>query len=131
MGPYPPATLPPIWGDPFGYSRDMSWEKRKDELREETARTARKKKKTARWCRGKVGVEHVTEVVRNHNYSPERVCKWWPVYRSYARRDEGPKEYRYSCLHSLKCTSCGKYTEYFLGPEQCPDVVPKPVVSGP
>ncbi|HJW01370.1 MAG TPA: hypothetical protein VJ617_19950 [Arthrobacter sp.] len=105
----------------------MSWEKRKDELREETARTYNKKKSTARWCKGKVGREHVTEIVLNHNYSNRKACMWYPIYYSFARRDEGPKDYRYWCQHSVKCTVCGKYVEYFLKPEQCPTFQPKPI----
>ena len=107
----------------------MSWEKRKDELREETARTYNAKKKTGKWCRGKVGVPHVTETVINHNWSNRtRLCGWYPLYYSYLRRDEGPKDYRYTCLHSLRCTNCGKYVEYFLKPEQCPNATPKPAI---
>ena len=104
----------------------MSWDKTKDELREETTRQVNKKKKTAKWCRGKVGVEHVTEIVVNHNYNHRRqVCEWRPIYMRRTGIVQVWK-WHYSCLHSLKCTNCGKYTEYFLKPEQCPGYVPRP-----
>jgi hypothetical protein len=103
----------------------VSWDKSKDELREETIRQTNKRKKTGRWCRGKVGVEHVTELVVNHNMTAIS-CKWYPLYYSFWRKEEGPKDWRYSCKHSLKCINCGKYVEYFLKPEQCPDLTPKP-----
>lgn len=105
----------------------MALEKRKDDLREEVARTGNKKKSTAKWCKGKIGVEHVTELVVNHNISWRKACKWYPLYFSYDRRDEGPKEWRYTCLHSYRCINCGKYTEYFLkNVEECPNYTPKP-----
>ncbi|HEX9089802.1 MAG TPA: hypothetical protein VF867_20080 [Arthrobacter sp.] len=104
----------------------MSWDKTKDQLREQTVRQTNKRKNTAKWCRGKVGVEHVTEIVINHNYTNTRGCNWYPIYYSFKRRAEGPRDYRYWCKHSLRCTNCGKYTEIFLGVEQCPDASPRP-----
>lgn len=104
----------------------MTWDKTKDELRQDTIRQTNKRKKTGKWCRGKVGVPHVSEIVVNHTYTARTTCRWYPQYFSFRRRDEGPKEWRYFCIHSLRCTSCGKYTEYFLGVDQCPDAVPRP-----
>lgn len=104
----------------------MSWDKSKDELREEFSRQVNKRKPTAKWCKGKVGREHVTEIVVNHNYSSTRDCRWGAIYFSFARRAEGPKDYRYWCRHSRKCTACGKYVEYFLKDEDCPSYTPKP-----
>lgn len=90
------------------------------------ARTMNRKKKTGKWCRGKVGVEHVTEIVVNHNYSARlRVCEWRPIYT----RRGGIREvwkWHYSCVHSAQCVNCGKYVEYFLDPEQCPAYQPRP-----
>jgi len=116
----------------------MSWEKSKDDLREEFSRQVNKRKPTAKWCKGKEGREHTPELVINHNYvepvqlpdteiKAKFACRWYPIYYSYMRRDEGPKEWRYSCRHSYRCTACGKYTEYYLkNIEECPDFHPKP-----
>ena len=107
----------------------MTWDKRKDETREIISRQQNKKKITNKWCKGKVGVEHVTEVVINHNWTNRtRTCGWYPIYWSFKRRPEGPKDYRYTCMHSIRCINCGKYVEYFLKPEQCPIATPKPAV---
>ncbi|HEX9229699.1 MAG TPA: hypothetical protein VF885_24140 [Arthrobacter sp.] len=103
----------------------MSWDKTKDELREQTIRQTNKRKKTAKWCRGKVGVEHVTETVVNHNYSPDRACGWRQLYR-FRNGERQVWRWHYSCKHAVKCVNCGKYTETFLKPEQCPDFVPGP-----
>ena len=105
----------------------QNWDKSKDEKLEVVSRQHNKKKKTGRWCKGKVGVEHVTELVINHNMT-RITCKWYPIYHSYFRRDEGPKDYRYNCMHALKCVNCGKYVKYFIAPELCPDATPKPVI---
>jgi len=104
----------------------MTWDKTKDELREQTIRQTNKRKKTAKWCKGKVGVEHVTEIVINHNYAARRqVCEWRPIYTRRTGIVQVWK-WHYSCLHSLQCTNCGKYVEYYLKPEQCPVFVPRP-----
>ena len=102
------------------------WDKSKDEKLEAVSRQVNSKKSTAKWCKGKAGREHVTEIVVNHNYSNTKGCRWSPIYISFARKGEGPRDYRYWCRHSLKCTVCGKYVEYFLDPEQCPSFTPKP-----
>ncbi len=108
----------------------MHWDKSKDEKRDVMTRQTNKRKSTAKWCRGKVGVVHTPELVVNHNYNPVMVCKWFGIYYSFARRDEGPKRWRYSCRHSYKCTNCGKYTEYYLkNIEECPDFKPQPELT--
>lgn len=104
----------------------MTWDKTKDELRQETIRQTNKRKKTGKWCRGKVGVPHVSEIVVNHNYSAGlQVCEW---RQSYLRRGGVVQVWRwyYSCVHALRCTNCGKYVEWRVEPEQCPVFVPKP-----
>lgn len=108
----------------------MSWDKTKDEMRDQVIRQTNKKKKTNRWCKGKPGVPHLTEIVVNHN-ATRLQCKWYAIYFSYMRRDEGPKDYRYSCKHAIKCKNCGKYTNTWLTAEQCPDGTPKPGTDGP
>ena len=103
----------------------MSWDKTKDELREQTIRQTNKRKKTAKWCKGKVGVEHVTEIVVNHNYTAmHRGCEWRTLYMRRSGIVQVWK-WHYSCIHSLQCVNCGKYVEYYLDPEQCPDWKPR------
>ena len=103
----------------------MTWDKTKDELREQTIRQTNKRKKTAKWCKGKVGVEHVTEIVINHTMVHAVPCQWRPLYTRRTGIVQVWK-WHYSCLHSLQCTNCGKYVEYYLKPEQCPVFVPRP-----
>ena len=82
-----------------------------------------KKKSTARWCRGKAGVEHVTEIVVNHNFLNYAGCKWFAVWR----RVEGEfraVNFKWHCRHSERCVNCGKYVTYFLPEQQCPDWKP-------
>jgi hypothetical protein len=104
----------------------MAWDKTKDELRDQVVRQTNKRKSTAKWCKGKVGREHVTELVLNHSMlSFKKECGWRPIY---TRRTGIVQLWRwqYSCRHSVQCINCGKYTEYFLKPGQCPDFTPKP-----
>lgn len=90
------------------------------------ARTLNRKKKTGKWCKGKVGVEHVAAIVKNHNL--QRIECGWHV-RNYLRKAGqvvGVHSWRYSCRHARQCIKCGKYTEYLLtDPEQCPDYKPR------
>lgn len=104
----------------------MGWEKSKDELREEFSRQVNKRKPTKQWCKGKVGREHTPELVVNHNYNPLRKCGWREVM--YWRNGERHHwRWHYSCIHSYRCTTCGKYTEDWLkNKEECPDFVPQP-----
>lgn len=110
----------------------MSWDKRKDDLREDVIRQTNKRKKTGRWCRGKVGTEHVTEIVVNHNWSVKTTCGWQALYhyRSWDGRDKELVRWHYSCRHSLKCTNCGKYVVYFLKSDMCPDYSPLEEMGG-
>lgn len=84
-----------------------------------------RKKKTAKWCKGKEGVEHVSEIVKNHNFHIA-TCRWVPDYR--ARFEGVEDQFRYSCYHARQCLNCGKYTEYYLYDSSlCPDlIVPRP-----
>jgi hypothetical protein len=73
----------------------------------------RARKNRRRWCRGKVGVEHVLDVrVSRHLSALNRVgapCyrpEWWP--RSWW------------CNHERYCTNCGKIIDASLD-DQCPD----------
>lgn len=84
-----------------------------------------KKKKTAKWCKGKVGIEHVTEIVINHNFNGKlRVCDW---RRIWTRRGGVVQLWRwqYSCVHARKCVNCGKYVDWRVDPEECPGYKPQ------
>jgi hypothetical protein len=96
----------------------MANEKSKDDLlQDEPLRHTNRRKKTGRWCKGKVGVEHTPELVVNHN---RELYRWRNGAREVWR-------WHYSCKHSYRCTTCGKYTEYFLkNAEECPDFTPQP-----
>jgi hypothetical protein len=102
------------------------WDKSKDEKRDAIVRQTNKRKSTAKWCKGKEGREHVTEIVLNHNLvSFKRPCGWRDIWT----RRGGERvlwKVTYSCRHSLQCVNCGKYVVYYLQPEQCPDFKPKP-----
>lgn len=89
------------------------------------ARTMNRKKKTGKWCKGKVGVEHVTMIVRNHN-TLRSECRWYPArYLRSARLVVGVYSWRYTCFHASQCIKCGKYVAYFLPAEQCPNFKPR------
>lgn len=76
----------------------------------------RSRKNRRRWCRGKVGVEHVLDVrLSKHVTAPWRgdvpACyraEWWPT--------------RWWCNHERYCVSCGKIVDPSLD-EDCPDRV--------
>jgi hypothetical protein len=105
----------------------MSWEKSKDELREEFSRQVNKRKPTNKWCKGKVGREHTPELVINHNYTrPGWTCGWKEIM-AWRNGERGHWKWHYSCKHSYRCTTCGKYTEDWLkNKEECPEFTPKP-----
>ena len=102
----------------------MSWDKSKDELRDQVVRQTNKRKSTAKWCKGKVGREHVTEIVVNHNYS--RPSCGWREIMGWRNGQRFHWKWHYSCIHSRKCITCGKYTESYLDPGECPQFTPKP-----
>lgn len=73
----------------------------------------RGRKNTRRWCKGKVGVEHVTEVRLNkHATSPWRNGTP-PCYRADWSK-------HWWCNHEEYCTRCGKTTRASLE-NDCPD----------
>ena len=107
----------------------MANEKSKDDLlQDEPLRHTNRRKKTGRWCKGKVGVEHTPELVVNHNYESIRLrgCEWRELM--YWRNGERHHwKWVYSCCHAYQCAACGKYTEWTLkNKEECPDFKPVP-----
>jgi hypothetical protein len=98
-----------------------------------------KKKKTKRWCKGKIGVEHQPEVrlSKMHDYwvvldKPDvGQCGWSPWYR-WRRTTDGVirnevSRWSWRCYHERVCSKCGKILEWTLG-RNCPDFAPR--VSG-
>lgn len=77
----------------------------------------RSRKDRKRWCRGKVGVEHVPETVLRA--------------RRYVWSDGGPACFRpewnperWHCWHRIRCASCGRTLRDGVGRE-CPDWSPE------
>lgn len=75
-----------------------------------------RRKKTGRWCKGKVGREHVTEVVVDHRRLREECYRF--TYRSRVTGEE--HRGFWSCRHIEICVNCGKHTRWSLGAD-CPD----------
>jgi hypothetical protein len=98
----------------------------------------RSKKDRRRWCRGKVGTEHVQVVRYQHQMVDwqrrqvdmgrvERpLCGWSPMWRVENRADgrwSVPVRWSWGCSHEIGCSVCGKRLEYLHGPD-CPDYRP-------
>lgn len=93
-----------------------------------------KKKKTRRWCKGKVGVEHRPEIVID-----ERTKQWRSDFGSRpacyrpdwlvkgGRAGRRPMTWSWLCSHVERCTVCGKILEHSLG-TRCPDYTPEVTV---
>ena len=79
----------------------------------------KKKKNSKKWCRGKVGREHVPNITRS-NYGSLSKCQPAP-WRVVGRYGETMPTKRYLCWHQRSCQVCGKVLEYWLPAEECPD----------
>lgn len=108
---------------------DWDNEPRLDEQRASAPDTPRhgRKKKTRRWCKGKVGVEHQLEVRldertaswRRHLDAERPTCyrpDWLANAPGSATR---PETWSWMCSHIKVCTVCGKILEHYLG-KNCP-----------
>lgn len=74
------------------------------------------RKKTKRWCRGKVGREHVTEIVMNPATS-----YLFPIGTARSRCHESTwMPTRWSCGHIERCVNCGKHVRWTLPRDECP-----------
>ena len=95
----------------------------------------RTKKDRKRWCKGKVGVEHVVVIRESKNYrwmltkygpdSPRTRCHW--VRHHWSSRNDPV----WSCRHERACETCGKimmHHYYDAIGKDCPDWVPQPGV---
>lgn len=71
-------------------------------------RPQRQKRNTRRWCRGKVGVEHITEIRMRPHLTHITECGWWP-YRQKHKLD------LWICREQEVCTACGKILQHSLG----------------
>lgn len=90
----------------------MGWDDRLDEQRASAPETPahRSRKDRRRWCRGKVGVEHVTEVQADHGRRGQHTPLCW-------RSEWMPRDW--NCGHQEVCTNCGKIVRRTLGVD-CP-----------
>jgi hypothetical protein len=83
-------------------------------------------KPSKRWCKGKVGVEHVTEVrvpvnAHRQDCDPARY------------EDEKPWAdfgWEVGCVHVEECVNCGKHVRPFLNKGECPTRVNSPEKNG-
>lgn len=95
------------WGRAYAYKdKDAPVEK-------PTPKPPARKKDTRRWCRGRVGRPHVTEIQLVQWYSPPRECE--PL---------GPRDWRYrifgetvACHEQEVCVNCGKYIRHLTAAE--------------
>lgn len=99
--------------DRHGY---VDWPRRDDvRATDPPPRPQRRRKNTRRWCRGKEGVEHVTEVrlSKDATYRAERGMPS-TCYRAewYDRR--------WWCSHEEVCIKCGKIIRWTLD-DDCPN----------
>lgn len=85
------------------------------------------KKDRAKWCRGKVGVEHVPVVAIPPNAwgdPTKRTCgpsSYFTMYREWTR---------WSCRHVWMCTACGKHLPRRVTQEECEASEAAQVVGG-
>lgn len=75
-------------------------------------RVRRIPKNTKKWCKGKVGVEHVTELVVPDN-AINKVCDVGARWTSTFTWEIG-------CHHVEQCVNCGKHVRHFLNKGECP-----------
>jgi hypothetical protein len=73
-------------------------------------RKPKSKKDTKRWCKGKVGREHVGEIVYNPMWgNPVCGVSTWMKHSK-----------RWSCHHMDACKNCGKRLRWSITLEECP-----------
>jgi hypothetical protein len=70
-------------------------------------------KNTKRWCRGRVGREHIPVTAKN-KFSLNRDCHY--VETRYWNGNERRWWY---CIHEIVCKNCGKVLEWRV--DDCPD----------
>lgn len=101
-------------------------EPRRQEVRatEPRPRPQRARKNTRRWCRGKVGVDHVlaTRLNKNVTYRNERGLDAPACYRAEWWKDH------WWCNHEEYCVNCGKILVVSLN-QACPDFTTEVTVT--
>lgn len=76
-----------------------------------------KRKDTGKWCKGKVGREHVWKIAKT-NWAINQECKYyngvdWRTGESYRH---------WKCWHLHVCANCGKHGDEWFGlGTKCPD----------
>ena len=82
------------------------------------------RKDKRKWCRGKVGVEHVVEVVfeRHMRDLMVRMGVFPTCSYSWFRRAGGSPTWR--CYHVTICSECGKVLKHYMTSDECPDYDP-------
>ena len=83
-------------------------------------RRAPAKKNTRRWCRGKVGVEHIPEI-KLTKWPYQRGCKPPPAWALERR-----PQIDWWCEHERACATCGKILSTNLDKPNCPVYVALP-----
>lgn len=73
-----------------------------------------RRKKTAKWCRGKVGVEHAPTLVHDDRYPPCGPSGWLDRATRTWHQTGG-----WVCFHIEVCATCGKHLRFYAIP--CPD----------
>lgn len=90
------------------------------ESSDEDLSKTKSKKNTRKWCKGKVGKEHVPIVsIDTKMLTYVRECHWreysWTVFKR-------EPEKRWQCHHHTTCQNCGKVLEsWYLTKDKCPD----------
>lgn len=125
----------------MGSSRDKGWytKPKLDEARviaPDVPTTRRARKDRRRWCKGKVGIEHMPEmrVGKSGQYmrdrygpsNPHAACGWYEGHAwswvDGVRHWLGQGEFFWSCKHDYVCANCGKILRR-VGRE-CPEFRP-------
>lgn len=73
------------------------------------------KKDTKKWCKGKVGREHVPELTKQ-SWANDRTCappERWMLQLMPTRN--------WRCYHQWVCANCGKVLDRWLPARDCPD----------
>lgn len=79
----------------------------------------RARKDRRRWCRGKVGVEHVPQIAEGKYLSRKNRCQW---RISYSRHFD----FTWWCRHERHCVNCGKILDPTVPRAECPEIRPRP-----
>lgn len=77
-------------------------------IKTDGATSSSRKKNKKRWCKGRVGVEHILVIVKD-----ERL-RAWPCLPNRL----------FGCCHHEICTVCGKEMRWNIPPKECPVLTP-------